>query len=438
MQNNKFLTYVKIIINKLIALLQVDKKLFINFLSLGLVQFTNFALPLLTYPYLFRTVGDSYFGSITYALNVYIYLAAFTDYGFNLSAPRSVILARNDISCLSTIVSTVLQTKLYFFLFCSTIVIIGIIFTNKLEQDIWLYTFGFLYLAGSCVLPTWLFQGLEDMRHITWINLIAKLGATFLIFMVIKQPVDYYYAIGLFGIANLVSGVIGIVYACHTYKLTLRWQSVSKISAEVRAGFYYFLSSFSSVAFSNSTIFILGFFVANDVIGKYAIAEKIIFAAWQLISIFSQATYPVICRLAIESHKSVLTFIKKYYIPFTIFIGLLCAFVAVLAEEIVHIINDFNQPDIVLILRILCLFPFVVCLNVSAYQLLLVYEKQKVNALIFNASIVVNTTSCIILSSMYGAVGAACSTVFTQIVVTLTLHWVLATRYPKYALWIRG
>ncbi|GAB3641887.1 hypothetical protein GCM10027423_25230 [Spirosoma arcticum] len=312
---------------------------------------------------------------------------------------------------------------------------IGALFIDRLQQDSWLYIFGLLYLAGSCTLPTWLFQGLEDMRHITWINLTAKIGNTLLVFMIIKQPEDYQYTIGLFGIANLLSGIVGIIYACYKYKLILRWQPVTILYSEVRSGLYYFLSSFSSVAFSNSTVFILGLFVANDVLGKYGIAEKIIFAIWQLISVFSQATYPVICRLAIDSHESILKFMRRYYIPFTVIIGVMCALMAVMAEEIVLALSGSIQADIVLLLRILCLFPFVVCLNVSAHQLLLVYEKQKANALIFNVSVVINASVCVVLSSNYGAVGAAYSAIFTQIIVTLTLHWVLATRYPMYALW---
>ncbi|MEZ0542593.1 oligosaccharide flippase family protein [Fibrella arboris] len=415
--------------------LQSDKKLFTNFLSLGLVQFTNFALPLLTYPYLFRTVGKSYFGAITYAFSLMVYLSALTDYGFNISAPRTVALVQNDRIKLSKIVSIVYQTKIYIFLACNLLLILGLLTIDRLQEDLWLYGLGTLYLAGTCVLPTWLYQGLEDMRHITWINLLAKVVSTLLIFILIKKPEDYQYTVGLFGVANLLSGLIGVFYACRRYKLTLNWQPTSIIIKELKDGFYHFSSSLSSVAFSNSTVFILGLFVSNAIIGSYGIVEKIIFALWQLISIFSQVTYPVICRLAVDSHKLVLEFMRKYYVLFTAVIALGCLLVAFFANEIIYVVTGHYQSDTVTLLRILSIFPFIVCLNVSAYQLLLVYEKQKVNALIFNVSVLLNAIACTVLSSIYGAIGAAYSAIFTQIAVTLSLHWVLATRFPNHSLW---
>ncbi|MVM39570.1 oligosaccharide flippase family protein [Spirosoma sp. HMF3257] len=428
LQKNKFII-------QAISFLKTDSKLITNMASLGLVQFTNFVIPILIYPYLFRKIGDSYFGAVTYALNIMIYLTMFTDYGFNLSAPRAVALARENLPKLSQIVSGILQTKFYFFILCCLITGVGIILIPRFSDDSYLYSFGIIYIAGGCVMPLWLFQGMEDMRHLTWINVLAKIGSMLLIVILIREPADYKYVVGLFGAANLLSGVVGIIYAFYKYKLIFKWQPIEVIVAEIRNGWYFFVSNFSAVIFSNSTIIILGFFATDDIVGKYGIAEKITFALWQLISLFSQATYPVLCRLASESHVAVTNFIRRYYILFTLFIGILCTFVNILASQLIYLATGSEQPDAVTLLRILSFLPLIVCLNAPAYQVLLIYQKQKYNALIFNISIFFSLLICTFLTAFYGANGAATAAVITQIVVTLSLHWTLERYFPAHTLW---
>lgn len=415
--------------------IKADSKFLTNVASLGLVQFTNFVLPLLVYPYLFRTVGDSYFGCVAYALNIMIYLTIFADFGFNLSAPRSVALSRDNSLELSRIVSRVLQTKLYLFLLCCVATAIGVNAFPRLESEAFLYGFGLVYVAGGCVLPVWLFQGMEDMRHLTWINLVAKIGSTLLIILVVRDATKYKYVVGLFGIANLLSGSIGIMYAFRKYGLTFYWQPIHVIWNEIRSSWYIFLSNFSTVVFSNSVLIILGFFATNEVIGSYGIAEKITFTLLQLISVFLQATYPNLCRLASDSHKSVLSFMRRYYISFTIIIAFLCFCTSFYADELIQLATGSTQAETINLLRILSFLPFIVCLNAPAYQMLLIYKKEKYNAKVFNIVVLLSLLICTIMASNYGAVGAAYAAVITQILVTLLLHWGLERHFSEYTLW---
>lgn len=415
---------------------KADSKFLTNIASLGIVQSTNFILPILIYPYLFRVVGDRYFGAIAYSLNIMIYLMIFTDYGFNLSAPRSISQRRDSLVELSQIVSRVLQTKLYFFLLCCLVVILSISFIPRFADEYFLYCFGLLYVAGSCLLPVWLFQGMEDMRHITWINLIAKVSSVVLIVSFVQGPTEYKYVVGLFGVANAVSGCLGIAYAFQKYKLRFYWQPVSAILNEISTGWHIFSSNLSTVMFSNSVLIILGFFVTNEVIGRYGIAEKITFAVLQLISVFMQGTYPILCRLALNSHKEVIKFMRKYYFIFILFVAFLCVCIIFFAEELLYIATGDNQPDTVIILRVLSFLPFIVCLNMPAYQMLLIYKKEKYNAMVFNTIVVVSFVVCTLLSATYGVLGAAVAALVTQILVTLSLNWVLEKYFSDYTLWL--
>lgn len=412
-----------------------NRKFYSNFISLGLVQLTNFIVPILMYPYLFRTLGAANFGTMMYAFNIMLYLGAFIDYGFNISAPRLIAISQADIAVVSNITSAVLQTKLTLLLISVLFVVGLVIAVPQLQVEYKLYAFSLLYILGIALIPTWLFQGLEDMKHITWINLIAKIGVVFFILLFIHKPSDYIYVVGLFGVANIMSGIIGLFYAKYRYSIQFHLQLLSTVQSEIKNGWHYFTSSFASIAFSNSTLILLGLFVHSEILGKYSIAEKITFAVWQLIGVFSQVTYPMLCKLAIRSHEEVVAFIRKYYIPFILLILTISISIFTCADFVVFLATGTYQSDTIDLLRILSIFPFIVCLNVPAYQVLLAYEKQKYNALIFNYSAIISLCLSTLMIHYMGAIGAAWAAVLTQIGVTLSLHLLLRNRFATIALW---
>ena len=149
--------------------------------SLGLVQLSNYVLPLITIPYLTRVLGASNFGLVMMAQATMIYLTLLTDYGFNLSATKEISIHRNDPKKVSEITSSVLIIK-------TTLLGIGAIILNFLIQFVplfhdhsALFYLSFLIVIGNTYLPTFLFQGLEKMTFIALFNLVAKVAFTGLI-----------------------------------------------------------------------------------------------------------------------------------------------------------------------------------------------------------------------------------------------------------------
>jgi polysaccharide transporter, PST family len=417
------------------ATLLTHKALAGNFLALSVVQLTNFILPLITYPYLFRIIGDSHFGSVVYAMNVMLFMTTFIDYGFNLSAPRSIALARNNSTELSQAVCIVLQTKFYLLIICCVALAIFLLTIPKFSSEIHLYLYCLIYLTGSCVMPLWLFQGMERMKNITWINLLAKVGFTCFVFLMVTKPSEYIYIIGLYGLANLVSGIIGLWRAWSSFHLKFYWHPIGEIWKEIQKGIYFFGTSFASVSFSNSTLFILGFMVSDQTMGRYGIAEKITMAVWQLITVFYQVTYPIICRLAKEGFLPVAHFFKMVYIPFIILIGLICLTIFTFATQIVILFSGSPYTETINYLMLLAFMPLIIGLNVPAHQILLAFNKEKQGSQVFNIALLFSLVISTPLSYLYGGVGAALSAISIQLFLTISLHWTLAARNPSLSIW---
>ncbi|HHI03288.1 MAG TPA: flippase, partial [candidate division Zixibacteria bacterium] len=74
-----------------------------NFFSLSILQGANYLLPLITLPYLVRVFGAEGYGQVMFAYSFIQYFVILTDYGFNLSATRSVSVNRENSAKISEI-----------------------------------------------------------------------------------------------------------------------------------------------------------------------------------------------------------------------------------------------------------------------------------------------------------------------------------------------
>lgn len=72
----------------------VNNKLFENIISLFSIKGLEYLLAFITFPYLTRVLEVEKFGAIVFAQGIIQYFVLFTDYGFNLLAPREI--AKND------------------------------------------------------------------------------------------------------------------------------------------------------------------------------------------------------------------------------------------------------------------------------------------------------------------------------------------------------
>ena len=145
-----------------------------NFFTLSVVQFANYLVPLILIPYLTRVLGLSRYGLVELARAVSVYFLLLTDYGFSLSATREVSVHRNDPKRLSEVFSSVMTLKCLLVLL-STAVLSGIVFTvPRLRPDWPVYYLSFASVIGMWLFPMWLFQGMERMKPIAVVTVVAK------------------------------------------------------------------------------------------------------------------------------------------------------------------------------------------------------------------------------------------------------------------------
>lgn len=310
------------------------KRLIENILSLSLLNGINMVIPLVTLPYLIKTIGIASYGaySIVYAMIQYAIL--FSSYGFGYSTTQQIAQNRDNIDLITRTFNAVIVARISIaFIIC---IIMACICICVYSEDYFLmFIFGTGMIIGDILNPTWLYQGMEKMRFMTIINFISKMLFTVLIFIFIREPNDLLYVTLLNSAGYIVAGIVSMIFACQFFKIKVFVPHKEDIIFQFKSGWYIFLSTISMTLYRNSNIFILGFFVSESMVGIYSGAEKVIKAVQAMTTPISNALFPYVAKsFKTANLKTKLELITKMSLWFGIIL-IIISIAAIIAAPIV-------------------------------------------------------------------------------------------------------
>jgi len=290
-------------IDKLKGISDDKKRLLSNFFSLSVLQGANYLLPLITLPYLVRVLGPEKFGLVAFAQAFIQYFVILTNYGFNLSATREISIHRENKQKVSEIFTSVLITK-FVLMVLSLILLCAIVFSfSKFASDWQIYFLTFGMVIGQALFPVWFFQGMERMKHIAFLNILAKTIFTVAVFVFIEDSSDYIYIPLINSAGFLVSGVLALRIAKKKFGIRINTSGITVrgMYTYLKEGFFVFSSLFSSTLLYRSPTVFIGIVLGYSMVGFYSAAEKIVSAFKGIILIFNQTVYPRLSQLVVES-----------------------------------------------------------------------------------------------------------------------------------------
>ncbi len=283
--------------------LKQHKKIIENFSYLSILQILSLITPLITYPYLVRILGEIMYGTVIFAQAVIAYFNILVVFGFNFTAARDVSLHRDNPKKLSEIVSAVTIIKTLFLIISLLLISCYMFYTPKMDYS--LYYLSFWICLNEILFPTWFFQGIEEMKYITFINLGIRVLLIGMIFIFIKSPNDYLFFPLLNGIGALLAGVISFSLLYKKYKLQIVRVPLKTLIKYVKSSYHLFISNVSIQIYVNANKIIIGHFLGMREVTYYDLAEKITNMGKVPQSMINQVLYP---KIALEKNK---TFLKK-------------------------------------------------------------------------------------------------------------------------------
>lgn len=400
-----------------------NKKLFENIISLATIKGLQYLLAFITFPYLTRVLQVEMFGTVVFAQGLINYFTLFTDYGFNLLGPKEI--AQNDnVVKRGKVFAKIFFAKLLLLLIAIAIFAAGIFCLNLYSKiDVLLYTVVFLTVIGNVVFPIWFFQGIQQMRYITLVNVIARLCSIVGIFYFVKQPQDYILAALFQAIVPLVAGVCSWIILIKNFPEVFCLPTLEEVVNTLKNGWSIFASTVAINLYTASNIVFLGFLTNPITVGYFSGAKKIIDNITQLISPISQAVYPHISKLVIQSPKDVKPFLTKVLLILGggTFIGSI--FIFIFADFIVKILLGSGYEESVMLLRIMAFLPFIIAMsNVFGIQIMLPFGMKSTFSRILICAAVLNTCMVLPLIYFWQDIGVSISIVTTECFVTVIMY----------------
>lgn len=282
-----------------------DKKILLkNTFSLYIMNIIKLIFPLLTLPYLTRILSKETYGAVTYVKSFITYIQLLIDFGFLLSATKSIVNAKKDKKEIGRIVGDTLAEKTLLALLGAVIymVIMGFVPTMKRY-----YTFSILYLISiltTIFILDFLFRGIEKMNLITIPYTISKSMVLVLTFVFVKGDSDLLLIPLLELGGNAISAVFSFIYT-KKLKFIITFSNYEKWFRDIKESCLYFISNFATTAFGALTTVVAGFYIPIDQIACWGLCMQILSAAKALYNPITNSLYPFMIR------KRDIRFIKK-------------------------------------------------------------------------------------------------------------------------------
>lgn len=388
-----------------------NKKLMVNFSYLSILQVFNMALPLITYPYLIRVLGNELYGLVIFAQAIITYLVILVNFGFDTTATKEISVHRSNPKKISEIVSSVFIIKAVLFILTFLLLVIILFFLPQSNG----YKLLFFYTQWLClyalIFPQWYFLGLERMKYITLFNLISRILFVVLIFVFIKKREDFLLVPLINGAGAFLAGLGALYIVFRTDKVLFKLQSMKTLFLYLKEGMPFFSSEFI-IAFKDKMNFLfIGIGLGMHEVAVYDLGTKIMNLFIAPVGIVNAAIYP---QVAIRKDMRFVKKIIKYQI-FGLFI--IITILQLFLPTIVNFLGN-NMGDAILPIRLLLVVPIIMALSQTlARNCLIVNGKNRV----FLAGMII-TTIFYFLLILLGFGFDFLSTVMAYVVITVMVY----------------
>ena len=399
-----------------------NRILFKNFSSLSLLQISQYIFPIITFPYLVRVLNPSGYGLVAFATAFVGYFTVLTDYGFNLSATRSISINRSDKDKVSKIFNSVLTVKLILFI-VSIFIVIPIVFGfSKFSKDYEIYLISFLGVLGTTIFPVWFFQGVEKMSYISAISIFIKFLWVVAVFIFVKSYDDIIILVSLNAMSALLTGIIGIAAVKLNFDVKFIMPSWASIKEQFVDGWHYFVSQASVSLYTISNIFILGLFASDTIVGYFSAADKIRQAFQNLSATAGRTVFPHLSSEFERSKVAAFSFIKKYILTVGTITFITSFLLFIFATPIVLVVLGPGYESSIILLKIISFLPFIIFLsNVAGVQTMINMGFKKEFAKIILFAGIFNLIFSFILVPIYLSLGTAVIVLLTELLVTFQM-----------------
>lgn len=407
------------------------KKKAYDFSIYGFGQLINLASPLIVIPFLITQCGEEGLGKIGVGFSMALILNAIIDYGSYIIGVREIAINRDNLTVLNQKVNAIYGSK--FMLLALVLIVFSILFFTIpfFSREKETFFLSLVIVIGQCFNPAWFFQGVENFKWISFINILSKAIYLAGVFFFINDKSDYIYVNLFFGLGLLISSWIGFFWLLYKFKFTITVAGLKKGKTIIIEEFSFSISQFFLSIHQYFPIVIVSYVLGDFAAGQYRVIDQVLSLFKTYLNMIFYFVYANICH---ELNKSLQGGLKvwKQYNGLNFLLLLLVSLVFLLNSD--FIVSYFNiekdqVESVSYLLKIGLLIPFLISLSQPLRQLIFAFSENKIYVRITICSTLLNVVLMLIFSYFYGLIGTLYSILFIEFVVLILYSFILKDRF---------
>ena len=387
-----------------------------------LLAISQVFFPLITFPYLARTLGPEHVGVLNFAESIAKYFVMLAALGIPIYGIREIAKVQNELKERTKIFAEIFTINLICTLGLSFIFLAAVFFIPQLNKEKVLFYWTIAYFIFQVFYLEWFFNGMNQFKFIAIRQFIIRFFFIIFVFILIKSQFDYVnYMRMQFGLSVLLA-IINFNNLSKHIALNKASFSNLDLKKHIKPLLYIFLTIFSiSIYFSLDTI-LLGFLANNESVGYYSTAlklNKLIIAVFGAVTV---AIFPSLINLyhsqQIEKFRELIR--QVFFVLVSLSIPAIVIFISC-AKEIVHVLFSQNFDRSILPLQITAPLILIVSLSsIFGFQVLsaLAKDRQILYSAIIGMS--VSIVLSILLVPTLMEVGEAITILVTELSVSVS------------------
>lgn len=407
----------------------MEKKSLINIIYTIIYQLLLVVLPIVTTPYVSRILGVEGIGKLSYVSTVVSYFVMFEQFGLDLYGRKEIACVKDDLEKRTLLIVQLFVLRVILF---SIALIAYIIFIANFK------TTGFLpWIYGGSLFATlfditWVFQGIGEYRIITERNIVVRIVCLLAIFSLVRSEKDIYLYAFISVVSSVASQLILIPRLRKVIgRVSWKWMGMRR---HIWISWLMFIPTIFAALYGKVDMLMLGYLTTYFEVGIYAQAEKIINMLSQLITPISLVLMPLIAEKmahGIEKEALIKIFSDNSQVIWLVGLPISLGIMGT-AKVFTNIFFGAGYEKVENLLYILA--PTIVIIgfdNLYGAQFLVASGLQKeFNISVISASILNFLLNLLIINKM-GAVGAAITTLITEIVMLAVQVWYVS-KYIRF------
>lgn len=380
-------------------------------------------LPLITFPYITRTVHAENYGKLSFCYSIISYFDLLAALGISSYAIREGASYRNDKEKINKFAS-----EIYTINVISTVVsyfILGtLLFIWHPEIDyLKLLLIYSIEIVSTTISVEWVYNIYEEYLFIAIRTFLLQVFKIVMVFLLIHEEDDYYISAIIDAAFFLLIGIINHIRAKKI--VNIRVVLSKSITKHLKPILVLFTNTIMVSIYVNSDITMLGIMQSDTVTGIYRVSAKIYSAIKAMINGVTMVTIPRLASYVGEEHKEKYDLLlNKILIALVMLVSPICVGLVMTSRNIITIVSGEEYLSGALSLMILgvtlCVAMFS---NILLNAVLIIYKNEKKALKTTSLSSVINVLLNVLFIPTLSLNGAALTTLISEVLVMIMAYY---------------